>query len=61
MNEDRLQPVRLPEVPVAELVKYDAARWDNHSLIVPDETGGRTIATSDGTNWKRVADGTTAS
>ncbi len=26
-------------------------------VIVSDETGGRTLASSDGTNWKRVSDG----
>lgn len=27
------------------------------AIIVSDETGGRTLATSDGTNWRRVSDG----
>ena len=34
-----------------------ASDTPNGSIIVSDETGGRTIATSDGTNWRRVADG----
>jgi hypothetical protein len=34
-----------------------AASWDNGAIIVSDETGGRTMATSDGTNWRRVSDG----
>lgn len=34
-----------------------ASKWDNGMIIVSDETGGRTLATSDGTNWRRVADG----
>ena len=29
----------------------------NGAIIVSDETGGRTIATSNGTNWLRVSDG----
>lgn len=29
----------------------------NGVIIVSDETGGRTIATSDGTDWRRVSDG----
>ncbi len=29
----------------------------NGAIIVSNETGGRTIATSDGTNWRRVSDG----
>lgn len=34
-----------------------AADWDGGAIIVSDETGGRTIATSDGTDWRRVSDG----
>lgn len=30
---------------------------NNGVIIVSDETGGRTLATSDGTNWRRVSDG----
>ena len=33
----------------------------NTAIIVSNETGGRTIATSDGSNWKRVKDGATVS
>jgi len=33
----------------------------NSVVIVTDEAGGRTLATSDGTNWKRVSDGATVS
>lgn len=29
----------------------------NGAVIVSDESGGRTIATSDGTDWRRVSDG----
>ncbi len=35
----------------------DATKFLNHAIIVSNEAGGRTIATSDGTNWKRVKDG----
>lgn len=35
----------------------DATKWTNGAIIVSDETGGRTIATSDGTDWRRVSDG----
>ena len=38
-----------------------AASWLNGVIIVSDETGGRTIATSDGTNWRRVSDGAVVS
>ena len=34
-----------------------AATYDNGVIIVSDEIGGRTLATSDGTNWRRVSDG----
>ena len=34
-----------------------ASENDNAIIIVSDEAGGRTIATSDGTNWRRVSDG----
>lgn len=38
-----------------------AATHFNSVIIVTDEAGGRTLATSDGTNWKRVSDGATVS
>lgn len=53
------QPVQLPSHTVATLPS--ASRWNNCSIIVSDETGGRTIATSDGTNWRRVSDGNVVS
>jgi hypothetical protein len=34
-----------------------AATYTNGVIIVSDEVGGRTLATSDGTNWLRVSDG----
>lgn len=34
-----------------------AATYDGGIVIVSDEVDGRTIATSDGTNWRRVKDG----
>lgn len=42
---------------VAGLSAYPAADYQDCSIIVTNETGGRTIATSDGTNWRRVSDG----
>lgn len=33
-----------------------AASWTGHVVYVTDETGGATIAFSDGTNWRRVQD-----
>ncbi len=51
--------VILPEYTVATVP--DATLWDNGAIIVSDETGGRTIATSDGTDWRRVSDGAVVS
>ena len=36
----------------------DATLFENGVIIVSDEVGGRTLATSDGTDWRRVSDGT---
>lgn len=54
-KQQRGDPVILPEYTVATLP--DVATFDNCAIIVSDEVGGRTIATSDGTNWRRVSDG----
>lgn len=35
----------------------DATTNLNGAIIVSDESGGRTMATSDGTDWRRVSDG----
>ena len=35
----------------------DATEYEDGAIIVSDETGGRTIATSDGLVWRRVSDG----
>lgn len=34
----------------------DATEFEAHTLYVSDETGGATLAFSDGTNWRRVQD-----
>lgn len=39
---------------VAELP--DVSTYQNSMIFVSDETGGATIAFSDGTNWRRVQD-----
>lgn len=44
----------LPEFTVATVP--EAADNKNGLIIVSDETGGRTVAFSDGTDWKRVQD-----
>ncbi len=38
-----------------------ASENDNGVIIVSDEAGGRTLATSDATNWMRVSDGAVVS
>ena len=53
------QPFRLPAYTGANLPAV--LRWNNCAIIVSDEAGGRTIATSDGTNWRRVSDGAVVS
>jgi hypothetical protein len=47
--------VIVPEYTVAGVPT--ASDWDNGVIIVSNETGGRTLATSDGTDWRRVSDG----
>ena len=39
----------------------DAALWEGAIIYVSDETGGATLAFSDGTNWLRVQDRATVS
>ena len=53
------RPLPLQSYLVANLP--DPAEFINTAIIVSNETGGRTIATSDGSNWKRVKDGATVS
>lgn len=61
--DDRISPHSTPpiypEYTVATLPT--ASDYDNGVIIVSDETGGRTLATSDGTNWRRVSDGAVVS
>lgn len=55
---DGEEPMRAPLV-LASYVKTalpDAATWINGLIIVSNETGGLTVAFSDGTNWRRVQD-----
>lgn len=47
---------------ITELASYavadlpDASDFEGHTIYVSDETGGATLAFSDGTNWRRVQD-----
>lgn len=47
-------PFRLKSYAVADLP--EPAKWANGLISVPDESGGATIAFSDGTNWRRLTD-----
>ncbi len=49
------QAILFPEYTVATVPT--ASDNDNGVIIVSNETGGRTLATSDGTDWRRVSDG----
>lgn len=54
-HEDILEdPVRIPEYTVAGLPT--ASEWKAGAVMVTDESGGYTMAFSDGTNWRRVQD-----
>lgn len=44
-----IAPATTPEIP--------AENFLDGVVIVSDESGGRTLATSDGTDWRRVSDG----
>lgn len=44
----------LPSYTVATLPT--ASDYEAHMIYVSDETGGATVAFSDGTNWRRVQD-----
>lgn len=57
IGEQMRAPVFLPSFTVAELGALPASKWLNHAVRCPDESGGATIAVSDGTDWLRVSDG----
>ena len=49
-------PVLFPSTTVAGLTAFPAASNTGGMLFVSDESGGATMAFSDGTNWLRVQD-----
>ncbi len=49
------QAIIFPQYTVA--TAPEASDNANGVIIVSDETGGRTLATSDGNDWRRVSDG----
>lgn len=55
-SEPMTGPHTLLSVTVAELADYPAASYTGAQLYVSDETGGPTLAFSDGTNWLRTSD-----
>ena len=52
-------PLLLKSYAVADLP--DASDWTGAAVFVSDETGGATIAVSNGTNWVRTSDLATVS
>lgn len=46
----------LPLMPYTVATLPSASVWINSLVAVSDETGGYTLAFSDGTNWRRVQD-----
>lgn len=56
LNERLLGPAIIFESYTVATVP-EADENGNGVIIVSDEAGGRTLATSDGTNWRRVSDG----
>ena len=53
-SDGMTNPLPLKSFAVADLPT--ASDWTNSIIYVSDETGGATIAFSDGTNWRRVQD-----
>lgn len=48
------QPWNLPSYTVAGVPT--ASDWESHIIYVSNESGGKTLAFSDGVNWRRVQD-----
>lgn len=48
------QPLVVSAFALADLP--DASLWERGVVFVPDETGGATLAFSDGSDWRRVTD-----
>lgn len=58
VTTDGVEPMERPFL-VAAYLKADlpaAATWEGGLVYVSNETGGKTMAFSDGTNWRRVQD-----
>jgi hypothetical protein len=62
LQDSKFSQGQIPKVSAFTVATLpSAAVHFNGVIVVSDETGGRTLATSDGTNWKRVSDGATVS
>lgn len=55
-DERMLKPMKLASSTVLGLASYPAADWEGAVIYVSNETGGKTLAFADGTNWRRVQD-----
>lgn len=53
-SDGMVRPLPLKSYAVADLPT--ASDWEGAIVYVSDETGGATVAFSDGTNWRRVQD-----
>lgn len=53
-NNQSDEPVILKSYAVANVPA--AAEWEGSIIYVSDETGGATVAFSDGTDWRRLQD-----
>lgn len=62
LQDSKFSQGQIPKVAAHTVATLPSASAHfNGVIIVTDEVGGRTLATSDGTNWKRVSDGATVS
>lgn len=55
------EPRVVPAFTLAELATLDPAAWVNGVVICTDESGGRCLADSDGTQWAHCTDGAAVS
>ena len=56
-SEGAQKPIPLKSFTVAQLTgDYAASLWEGSIIYVSDETGGATLAFSDGSSWRRCQD-----
>lgn len=62
LEDGKFSQGQIPKIAAFTVATLPSASvYFNGVIIVTDEVGGRTLATSDGSNWKRVSDGVTVS